>query len=137
MSTCGWSIWTAAEPRTIDARRRLQPGVVARWRCIAFSRGAPPNIYTPYVRESGGDERLTNSPHSQQLGDWSLTADSSCAANIRSEVGAQAHSELWVVPVTGDRKPVPYLRAAFGLRHRKFLAGRKMDRLHIGQIGTQ
>jgi Tol biopolymer transport system component len=88
---------------------------------VAFGRGAPPNLYVVDLAKSGADEvRLTNSRNSQVVSDWSPDGQFLLYSETPNEANAQAHSQLWLLPLSGGGQPFPYLRAPFGESQGRF-----------------
>ena len=74
------------------------------------SPGGPPNIYSQRVRGTGEPERLTTSHGSQNVHDWSADGRFLLYQESVNDPAAPAGSDLWILPLAGDRKPFPYLQ---------------------------
>ena len=74
------------------------------------------NIFYQTVGGAKPPERLTRSGNVQILDDWSGDG----RFLVYSEQDPKTRSDLWVLPLSGDRKPFPYLATPFHERHGKF-----------------
>jgi len=85
---------------------------------IAFttSRDGPANIYQKVSSGAGNDEPLLKSDAGKSLHDWSRDG----RFLVYSQVDPKTKRDLWVLPLFGDRKPMPYLRAEFDESHAQF-----------------
>lgn len=79
---------------------------------VAYSTspGGSPNIYSQPVRGRGERERLTNSHSSQDVHDWSSDGRFLLYEENVNDPSAPAGSDLWILPLTGNRQPFPYLQ---------------------------
>src|SRR5262249_15111705 len=81
-------------------------------RRIVFSSTREGGIYNLYQKISSGagkDELLLKSGNGKHSSDWS--ADGRFL--IYHELGQKAKYDIWVLPLFGDRKPLPYLVTEF------------------------
>ena len=105
---------------SVDINHALAPRWSPDSRQIAFSyiKEATEkwNIFYQAVSGATAAERLTRSGNVQILDDWS--GDGSFL--VYSEQDPKTRSDLWVLPLSGDRKPFPYLATLFNERHAKF-----------------
>jgi hypothetical protein len=53
--------------------------------------------------------RLTNTPHSQTVNDWSPDGK----FLLYTETSTEAELDLWALPMSGDHKPFVYMKPAF------------------------
>jgi Tol biopolymer transport system component len=67
------------------------------------------NLYQRLSSGAGGEELLLSSDTSKYVTDWS--PDGRFIAY--EEMGSGTGSDLWVLPLSGDRKPIPFLRTEF------------------------
>jgi eukaryotic-like serine/threonine-protein kinase len=110
-------IWVAELEGNTTARFTFDPGYDSYpvWSpdgaTIAFSSAAagPLNLYRKSSSGAGNPERLTNSPLSQYLGDWS--GDGRFLLYV--EVGQETGFDLMVLPTSAGEKPFAFLRTKF------------------------
>ena len=78
---------------------------------IAFgsNRGGPVNIYVRAANRGGPEEQITTSATSKYPTDWSLDGRFLVYTDQTTETGW----DLWVLPLSGDRKPQPFLQTEF------------------------
>ncbi len=77
---------------------------------VVFSSGLPdPNLYWKSADGSGAEERLTTSPSAQYPG--AFTPDGKTLVFVQNR--PSAGSDLWILPVEGDRTPRPFLETPF------------------------
>jgi Tol biopolymer transport system component len=67
------------------------------------------NLYQKISSGAGSEELLLSSDTSKYVTDWSLDGRYIAYENQGPGTG----SDLWVLPLSGDRKPIPYLRTEF------------------------
>ena len=105
---------------SVDISRALAPRWSPDGKEIAFSHFQEPNekwnLFHQAVGGARTAERLTRSENVQILDDWS--ADGRFL--VYSEQDPATRSDLWVLPLSGERKPFPYLATPFNERHAKF-----------------
>jgi Tol biopolymer transport system component len=77
------------------------------------SPGGSPNVYARAVAGAGEPERLTNSQGSQGVHDWSSDGRFLLYNENVNDPSNPAGSDLWILPLTGDRKPFPFLKTPF------------------------
>jgi eukaryotic-like serine/threonine-protein kinase len=87
---------------------------------VAYGHGSPPNVYLADLAKGGNEVRLTTSANSQQVCDWSPDGRFFLYSELPNQANAQAHSQLWVLPLSGGGQPFPYLRAPFGESQGRF-----------------
>jgi dipeptidyl aminopeptidase/acylaminoacyl peptidase len=74
------------------------------------------NIFHQSLSGATPAERLTRSENVQILDDWSGDG----RFLVYSEQDPKTRGDLWVLPLSGERKPFPYLATPFNERHGKF-----------------
>lgn len=111
-------LWIYELSRGTSTRFTFEPGVEneAVWspdgQRIAFAadRGGPPSLQLKELNDSGLGERLTQpSGWVQWAYDWSPDGN----FIIYGDGEAKTSNDLWLLPMTGERKPVPFLRTNF------------------------
>jgi eukaryotic-like serine/threonine-protein kinase len=121
-------IWLLATGR--DVANRLTTGhgihISPVWspdgRTILFGFGSPFNIFRIRVDGGGEEERVTQSPNSQTITDWSHNGHTIIYEQSRADNGRG----LWTLEVTHEGKPVPgasprpYNLAPFNQRMARF-----------------
>jgi len=121
-------IWVLDTER--DAANRLTTGrgvhVGPVWspngRTLLFSFGAPFNIFRMDAEGAGAEQRVTESPRSQFIDDWSHDG----RYVIYEQVADQTGDDLWTLEVTPDgtaargASPKPYLLAPFDQSSARF-----------------
>ena len=80
------------------------------------ARKGPFNLYWKLSSGAGADELLLESDQSKAPTDWSPDGRFLLFAGI----DPQTRIDLWVLPVSGDRKPLPFLKTPFDERHGQF-----------------
>ena len=105
---------------SVDLSRALAPRWSPDGKEIAFSHFEETtekwNIFHQAVSSAKTAERLTRSENVQILDDWSGDG----RFLVYSEQAPTTRSDLWVLPLSGERKPFPYLVTPFNERHGKF-----------------
>jgi serine/threonine-protein kinase len=76
---------------------------------FASRRAGPFNLFWRSADGSGSDERLTTGEHFQNPESWS--SDGRVLAF--QEVNPTTNSDIWVLPLEGERQPRPFLRTPF------------------------
>lgn len=111
-------LWIYELARGTSTRFTFEPGVEneAVWspdgQRIAFAadRGGPPSLQLKELADSGLGERLTQpSAWVQNIYDWSPDGK----FIIYGDGEAKTSNDLWLLPMTGERKPAPFLRTNF------------------------
>jgi dipeptidyl aminopeptidase/acylaminoacyl peptidase len=73
------------------------------------NRSGPGDLYQKAASGAGSDEVLLKSPEGKTPSDWSRDG----RFLLYSVADPKTKSDLWVLPLQGDRKPVPYLQTEF------------------------
>ncbi len=85
---------------------------------IVFTSPRPshPDLYQRSSSGAGNEEALLPSERSKIPTDWSLDG----RFILYRTYDATTNLELWVLPVGGDRKPIPFIKTTFGVSHGQF-----------------
>ena len=75
-------------------------------------QGAPPNLYQKVTSGAGPEEPVLPSPRPQMPTSWSADGRFLVVAVL----DPRTKWDIWVLPMTGDRKPFPFAEAAFDER---------------------
>lgn len=118
------SLWIMDTSRG-TASRFPGGGIAPHWspdgKWIAFSGVADQwNIYQRPASGATTAERLTTSKNLQILDDWSGDG----RFLVYSEQDPKTRNDLWVLPLSGERKPVPFLATPFDEKEGKFAPSR-------------
>ncbi|MGI8785568.1 MAG: protein kinase domain-containing protein [Acidobacteriota bacterium] len=77
---------------------------------VTFSSGLPTkNLFWKSADGSGSEERLTTSVNTQYAGSWSPDGKTL----VYTENDPSTGSDIWILPIEGERKPRPFLRTQF------------------------
>jgi Tol biopolymer transport system component len=105
---------------SVDISRALAPRWSPDSQQIAFSSFREMtekwNIFHQAVSGATAAERLTRSENVQILDDWSGDG----RFLVYSEQDPKTRSDLWVLPLSGERKPFPYLASPFNEKQGRF-----------------
>jgi Tol biopolymer transport system component len=113
-------IWTFDVARNVGTRFTVDPGneFEGIWAPdnsrIAFNSsrdGGSMNLYVKSPADTGPGELLVRDDQDKFAQSWS--PDGQLLLYIATAPGAIAAQDLWIVPMTGDRTPVPYLTTEF------------------------
>lgn len=74
------------------------------------------NIFQKAASGSGTDEILVDTPNPKYPTDWSRDGK----YILYDEIDPKSKFDLWILPMTGDRKPWNYLRSQFNESHGQF-----------------
>jgi len=102
-----------------DVRGAMSPRWSPDGRQIAFTVspiGYQWNIFYQAVSGAQAAERLTKSENLQVADDWSGDG----RYLVYSELNPKTRNDLWVLPMSGERQPVPFLATQFDEREAKF-----------------
>jgi len=123
-TTSNMDVWSFDGTGGLPSRLTSDPGLDSTpvWSPngtrIAFMslRKNHPDIYGKNASGSGEDESLLVSTDTKFPTDWSPDGRSILCTSI----GERTNFELWMLPAEGDRRPIPFLRAAYGVSHGQF-----------------
>jgi eukaryotic-like serine/threonine-protein kinase len=79
----------------------------------ASARDTPPNLYLKRLDAAEADERLFVNPLQSFPQSWSPDGQSIAHYTVDPKTGG----DIWLLPVTGDRRPTPYLQTSFVEHH--------------------
>ncbi len=110
-------IWLCDAERNLKTRFTFEPGeeLTPRWtpdgRSLAYgaNRGAQQGLYRKQIGGSGVEELLYTSETVKLPSGFS--PDGRLLAY--TELGSETNFDIWILPLTGDRKPWPFLRTTF------------------------
>lgn len=85
---------------------------------VVFSsnRSGVDNLYQRLATGAGGDELLLSSDHTMIADDWSKDG----RFLLYEQHRAGTNRDLWILPMTGDRKPFLFLQTEFDETHAQF-----------------
>ncbi len=87
-----------------------------KWVTFASRSSGPFNLFWKPADGSGSEERLTTGEHFQNPESWS--SDGQVLAF--QEVNPTTNSDIWVLPLEGERQPRPFLQTPFNEAEAKF-----------------
>jgi serine/threonine protein kinase len=101
---------------------------------IVFSsnREGSLNLYQKLSSGAGGEEELLKSPGQKQVVDWSPDG----RFILYFSAGANTKSDIWVLPLEGDRKPYPLLQTEFAETGARFSADGRWVAYVSNETGT-
>jgi Tol biopolymer transport system component len=117
-NTANWDVWLLDVGRNTSTRltyeqvRALFPVWSADGSSVIFSsvRGGEVNLYLKLASGAGGQRFLQTSPN----GEKSATSGSRDGRFLLYTVNdPETKSDIWVLPLRGDHKPIPFLRTEF------------------------
>jgi Tol biopolymer transport system component len=118
--TRNWDVWQMEFARGIPTRVTFDGGVGVGsplWspgsQRIAYSKGAPPNLFSRNTNGTGSEERLIESHDTLIAHDWSPDGRFLLYSLISNDLSLRTRPNLWLLPMAGDRKPVPFLTTPF------------------------
>jgi len=116
--TRGENIWQMEFARGIPMRVTFGGGIDPLWspdsQRIAYWAGpAPPKLFSHSTNGTGDAERLIESHDSLNTQDWSSDGRFLLYLVNSNDPSSKARFDLWVLPMTGNRQPVPYLSTPF------------------------
>jgi Tol biopolymer transport system component len=123
-ATSNYDIWLTELARgvssrfTFDPTSDFQPVWSPDGSRIVFTsnRAGTFNLYQKIASGAGTDELLLKSANSKFPNDWSLDGQ----FLLYDDVDPKTKGDLWVLPMSGDRKPIPFLRTEFNERSAVF-----------------
>ncbi len=74
------------------------------------------DVYQKSSSGAGSEEPILQSERTKYPTDWSLDG----RFILYRALDAKTNLELWVLPVAGDRKPIPFIKTTFGVSHGQF-----------------
>ncbi len=80
---------------------------------FAAARDTPPNLYLKRLGTAGEEEQLLRNRFQSFPQSWA--PDGRFIAYIT--IDPKTNADIWVLPVSGDRKPTPFLQTQFGESH--------------------
>ena len=80
--------------------------------------------------DGGSVERLTTRSTPVYAHSWTPDGSALAFINVSPEPG----NDIWVVPLTGDRQPVPILTSRFNESHAEFSPDGRWFGVHVGRI---
>ena len=103
--TSGKWIWLAQFQPASHSLRGNNPVWSPDSQRIAYQRGSPPNLFSQNANGTGSEERLIESRDTLILQDWSADGRFLLYNVMSNDISLRAQSDLWLLPMTGDRKP--------------------------------
>ncbi len=82
----------------------------------ASERSGRTGLYQKAANGAGGEQLLLEPSGSRSLNDWSRDA----RFLLYSQVDSKTSSDLWLMPLAGDRKPTVYFNSEFNETHGQF-----------------
>ena len=82
----------------------------------ASDRSGRTGLYKKAANGAGGEQLLLEPSGSRDLDDWSWDG----RFLLYSQVDSKTRSDLWLMPLAGDRKPTVYLNSEFNETHGQF-----------------
>ena len=122
--TVNQDIWIIDVERNVPTRLTFDPTVEDDpvWSpdgsrlLFTSERGGQRNIYEKASNGTGADELLFKSDLSKEAQDWS----SDGRYCVYTVVDPATKSDIWVLPLFGDRKPLPFVATSFREFHPRF-----------------
>ena len=118
-------VWVIEIDRGVAAPfavRESSGGTAVAWapdgQAVAYSWGAPPNVFL--TGTDGTDRRLTNTPTTQTIWDWSRDGQYLLYTAISNDLAATSRSDLWAMSVTGSGEPLQLTRGRFQEQNGRF-----------------
>lgn len=123
-STGGYDVWSVELTRGTFSRLTSNPAtdVGAVWSpdqtkvVFESNRSGPFDLYIKSAIGSGDEQILLQSEYYKETDDWS----SDGKYIMYEEIRPKTNSDLWILPMSGDHKPVPYLQTEFNEAHAQF-----------------
>ncbi|HYR42185.1 MAG TPA: hypothetical protein VER98_04115, partial [Terriglobia bacterium] len=105
-TTDDFPVWSPDGSRVLFASNRIGSG----------TSGSSFNLYWKLSSGAGADELLLESDQTKMPEDWS----SDGRFLLFHTIDPQTNTDLWVLPVSGDKKPFPFLKTPFEERYGQF-----------------
>src|SRR5262249_5348030 len=106
-------LWQYEFARGVRSRFTFDGGNAGAWAPdgghIAFHKLSPMGLFLKDSGGAGGETRLTNPTEVEFVNDWAPHGRSL----LYSMVSRENQYDLWLVPLTSDRKPIPFLQTPF------------------------
>ena len=80
----------------------------------------PPNLFSQNTNGTGSEELLIESHDSLWPEDWSQDGKFLLYSLTTNDIASKTQSDLWLLPMAGDRRPVPFLTTPFRESHGQF-----------------
>jgi len=117
----GGEVWQMEFARGIPTRVTFDGGVDPVWSPdsprVAYwgggGRRPPPNLFSHSTNGTGDEERLIESHDSLTTQDWSSDGRFLLYLVNSNDLSSKTRFDLWVLPMTGNSKPVPFLSTPF------------------------
>lgn len=95
-------------------------GYVAVWspdgQRLAYHMASGPALFERNTSGAGESETVLRAKNAVFINDWSPEGSSL----LYTETAPDSQNDLWILPRTGGRKPVPFLKSAFNESHGQF-----------------
>ena len=103
---------------TFDAANEVFPIWSPDGSRIAFSsnRGGQVNLYQKLSNGTGNEEQILVSDEAKFCNDWSSDGQ----FIVFHKLSGKTRADIWILPLSGDRKPFAYLETEFGEREARF-----------------
>jgi Tol biopolymer transport system component len=113
----GRDVWQMEFARGIPTRVTFGGGTDPLWspdgQRIAYWKGGPPNLFSHSTNVTGDEERLIESHDSLTTQDWSTDGGLLLYLVNSNDLSSKTQSDLWMLPLTGKSKPVPFQTTPF------------------------
>jgi Tol biopolymer transport system component len=80
---------------------------------IAYTQGAPPNVFSANANGTGTEERLIETRDTLIMEDWSPNGQFLLYLMMSNDISSRAQPDLWVLPMAAEHKPAPFLTTPF------------------------
>jgi hypothetical protein len=116
-ATRSGDVWQMEFARGIPMRVTFSGGVDPLWspdsQRIAYWKGGPNNLFSHNTNGTGDEVHLIESRDSLRTQDWTPDGRLLLYLMNSNDLSSKARLDLWVLPMTGDSKPVPFLSTPF------------------------